>query len=367
MASKSALQSLMVMASIAVMLGVVACSGAGESNSAGASKGADASKGAGASNSAGKQPSRATPAAEPGKAPEPAQHPAGRVTRLPRNSRPWGVAADHKQGLVVVALRKPGRLAVYHPRADKVRVQRGPTARMIDFTGPGGALLVPAEHENTLYTLRVPGLRPSSKVPAGKSPHQAVRVADTTFVSDEFGHAVRALRHGKTVHTFDEPVQPGGVTAAGDRVAAVDVATNTLFVYDARSMKLVDALPAGKGPSHVVPIGGHRVAVCDVRGHAVFTYDIGAQPHRLGRTAVPGRAFWLEADPTTGTIYAALPNTNKIAKLRLRHNGAPQLVSTVPTVRQPISMDLDQVTDTLYVAGHSNGELETIQPSAFGK
>ncbi|WFR65832.1 hypothetical protein P9139_11755 [Curtobacterium flaccumfaciens] len=192
-----------------------------------------------------------------------------------------------------------------------------------------------------------------------------MQVGDTQFVTEEFGHAVRAIRDGKVVKRLTEPVQPGGITAVGDRVVAVDVAANLLFVFDAKTLELVDALPAGKGPSHVVPIGGNRVAVCDVRGNAVLTYDVSGQPRELGRAAVPGRAFWIRADPETGTIYTALSNTNRIAKLSVRSDGSPELDSTVPTVRNPVSFDRDPSSGALYVGGYADSDLQIIPADAF--
>jgi 6-phosphogluconolactonase (cycloisomerase 2 family) len=206
----------------------------------------------------------------------------------------------------------------------------------------------------------------TSADPTRKQPHEAVVVGDTTFVTEEYGHAVRAIRNGRTVADLQQPVQPGGITAVGDRVAAVDVSTNTLFVYDAATLHLLAALPAGKGPSHVVPIGGTRVAVCDARGDQVLTYDLAGSPRALGAAAVPGNAFWIVGDPDTGTIYTALANTNLVAKLRVDASGTPVLVSTVPTVRNPISFDRDMTTGTLYVGGYADSQLQIIPSSAFG-
>ena len=80
---------------------------------------------------------------------------------------------------------------------------------------------------------------------------------------------------------------------------------------------------------------------------------------------MPGRAFWIVADPDTGTIYTALANTNLIAKLRVDGAGKPVLVSTVPTVRNPISFDMDMSTGTLYVGGYADSQLQIIPASAF--
>lgn len=307
-----------------------------------------------------------TPAAEPGTAPEPTTQPVGRVVALPDGSKPWGIAYDPATGLALVALRSPGRLGAYNTRTQAMTITKAPgAARMIDLAAPGGPLLYPAETTDTLARIALPSLDVRGTTPAGRAPHQAVTVGTTVFVTNEFGHAVRALRDGRTVALARQPVQPGGITATSGRVAAVDVATNTLFVYDASSLELVAALPAGEGPSHVVPIGGGRVAVCDVRGNAVLTYDLTGTPRPLGRISVPGRAFWIEANPATNTIYTALSNTNRIVALRVRGDGSMERIASVPTVRQPNSFDLDPSTGTIYVAGYTNAELQIIPANAF--
>ncbi|MBW4043171.1 MAG: hypothetical protein HIU86_13805 [Acidobacteria bacterium] len=306
--------------------------------------------------------------AEPGTAPPVTTPPAGRVVDLPAGTHPWGVAVAARYGTVYLSPRHQDRLDVYDMASGAVRVVEAPgSARMIDLASPDGPLLLPAEDKATLYSLALPSLDVVSSAPTRKQPHEAVVVGDTTFVTEEYGHAVRAIRNGKTVADLPQAVQPGGITAVDGRVAAVDVATSTLFVYDATTLRLLAALPAGQGPSHVVPIGGSRVAVCDVRGDAVLTYDLAGTPHALGRAAVPGRAFWIVADPGTGTIYTALANTNLVAKLRVDGAGRPALVSTAPTVRNPVSMDLDMTTGALYVGGYADSQLQIIPASAFGQ
>lgn len=308
-----------------------------------------------------------TGAAEPGAAPVPARPPTGRVVALPKDTRPWGVVVAPSVGKVYLAPRHRDGLTVVDLATEKARTVPTPgSARMIDLAGPDGPLLLPAEDKATLYRLALPSLKVVESVPTRNHPHQAVAVGATTFVSEEFGHAVGVIRGGRRIAELTQPVQPGGITAVAGRVAAVDVATSTLFVYDATSLKLLAALPAGAGPSHVVPVGGSRVAVCDVRGRAVLTYDLAGTPRALGRAAVPGRAFWLAADPATATVYAALPNTNLVAKVHVGADGAPTLVSTVPTVRQPVSMDLDPDSGTLYIGGYADSTLQIVPTSAFG-
>ncbi|WP_147392068.1 YncE family protein [Amnibacterium setariae] len=307
-----------------------------------------------------------TGAAEPGSAPIPTRTPAGRVVALPAGTRPWGVAVAPFVGRVYLAARHQDAFVVVHLRTNAVQKVAVPgSARMIDLVSTTGPLLLPAEDKATLYELALPSLDVVRSSATKRQPHQAVVVGDTTFVAQEYGHAVRVLRDGRRVADLPEPVQPGGITATDGRVAVVDVATATLFVYDATTLRLLAALPAGEGPSHVTLIGDARVAVCDVRGNAVLTYDLAGAPRRLGRAAVPGRAFWILADPEARTIYAALANTNRIVRLSVDRNGHPTVTGTLPTVQQPISMDLDAASGTLYIGGYAASQLQIAPVSAF--
>lgn len=305
-------------------------------------------------------------AAEPGSAPPVTTRPAGRVVDLPAGTHPWGVVAAPTAGAVYLAARKQDRLVAVDLRTLAVRTKAVPgSARMMDLAAPEGPLLLPGEDTNTVYRLALPSLQVLGSARTRPHPHQAVQVGDTTYVSEETARAVAVIRGDRVVARLPGPDSPGGITAVPGRVAAVDVHANTLFVWDESSHRLLAALPAGKGPSHVVPVGGSRVAVCDVRGHAVLTYDLAGKPRALGRAAVPGRAFWVEADAATGMVYAALSDSNRIAELRVGRDGRPRLVATVPTVRQPISMDLDPATDTLYVGGYADSQLQILPTSAF--
>ena len=347
---------------VIALVTLTGCSSAGTSDAPGAATGS-------AAPSAALTPARpAGPPAEPGTAPALTAAPAGQVIALPSRSAPWGIMAAPGTGQVVVSLRDPGGLGVLDTRTNTLRVVDTPDsaeARHLEVAGPAGPLLLPSEDKNTLYTLALPSLQVLTRTPAGHSPHDAVQVGDRTFVTDEFGHQVSVLQGGRTIATLPQPVQPGGINAADGRVAVADVATATLWVYDATTLAPLAALPAGDGPSHVKPLGGSRVAVVDVSGDAVMTYDLAGTPHQIGRVPVPGRAFGLDTDPATGTIYAVLSNINQVAKLTTDPGGVPKLVGTVPSVRQPNSLTLDPATGALYVAGNVDPQLQIIPSAAF--
>lgn len=304
------------------------------------------------------------PPAEPGTAPPPPATPPGEVIDLPGGS-PEGAAFDPATGIVAVALRAPDRLALLDTASGQVRTVPAPgAARHLVLAGPG-QLLVLGEDTDLLARVSLPSGNVIEQVEVGRQPHDAAQVGDTVFVANEFGHSVGVVRQGRMVRELPGLVQPGGLTAAGDRVAAVDVQGNRLHVFDARTLREVADLPAGQGPSHVRPISGGRVAVVDTRGNAVLTYQVTGEPKQLARLPVPGRAYGLDTDPGRGVVYAALANTNKLARVPVRPDGTLGTARIVDTVRQPNDVVTDPRTGTVYVVGQTGAQVQKIPAPVF--
>ena len=302
--------------------------------------------------------------AEPEQAPRLTADPAGRVRLLPTGA-PEGIAVDPASGVIAVALRDPDRIALVDSASGQLRTQPMPgSARHLVLSRPG-ELLVPAEDVGLLIKVALPQGAITTSVPVGKQPHDAVRVDETVFVSNEFGRSLGVVRDDQMIKTLSGPVQPGGVGATAGRVAVADVVGNQLYVYDARSLQQVAVLPAGSGPSHVRPLSEGLVAVADTRGNAVLVYDLRGQPRQVGRVAVPGRAYGLATDPR-GRAYVTLANTNQVVALQLEPDGSLRTTGTLPTVRQPNSVAYDPKTDTVLVTGAVGSELQTIPAAAFG-
>ncbi|MGH4024351.1 MAG: YncE family protein [Pseudonocardiaceae bacterium] len=302
--------------------------------------------------------------AEPDQAPMLTAEPAGRVRLLPTGA-PEGIAVDPASGVIAVALRDPDRIALVDPANGQLRTQPMPgSARHLVLSQPG-ELLLPAEDVGLLVTVELPDGAITTSVPVGKQPHDAARVDETVFVSNEFGRSLGVVRNDQMVKTLPGPVQPGGVGATAGRVAVADVVGNQLYVYDTRSLQQVAVLPAGSGPSHVRTLSEGLVAVADTRGNAVLVYDLRGQPRQVSRVAVPGRAYGLATDPERGRAYVTLANTNQVVALQLEPDGSLRTTGTLPTVRQPNSVAYDPKTDTVLVAGVVDSELQTVPASAF--
>ncbi len=301
------------------------------------------------------------PAPEPARAPVPVAIPTGRVLAL--GDTPEGVAVDPTTGLVVVALRRPDRLAILDGRAARLlRVVAVPAgARHLTIAGAGSPVLVPGEDTDLLLAVALPAGNVVQSVPVGRQPHDAGTAENRTFVADELGGSVSVVAGGQVIHRFTGPVQPGGVAAAGDRVAVVDVRGAILFVYDAGSLRELGRLPAGNGPTHAVALDDTRVVVADTRGGALLVYSMRPRPRQLARLPLPGAPYGLAFDKTRNQLWVTLTARNEL----VRYDGSSmrRIGPALPTVRQPNSVAVDRQTGRVFVAGAvPEGRLELIDP-----
>ncbi len=276
---------------------------------------------------------------------------------------PEGLAQDPATGIVVVALRRPDRLALVDGRAGRIlRVVAVPgSARHLTIAGAGGPVLVPGEDSDLLVRVRLPVGVVIDQVKVGRQPHDADTSASRIFVADELGSSVSVVAGGRVIHRFSGPVQPGGVAAAGDRVGVVDVRGAHLFVYDATALRELVRLPAGDGPTHAVALDDTRLAVADTRGNALLLYALRPSPRQLSRLPLAGAPYGLAYDSVHNRLWVTLTARNQLMCFdgsTLRRLGSP-----VPTVRQPNSVAVDPETGRVFVAGAMlDGTLELIDP-----
>ena len=301
------------------------------------------------------------PPAEPGDAPAARTDLPGAITALP-GGEPEGAVVDPKTGILAVALRAPDRVALLDP-SGRVRDGAVPGAARHLVSGGPGVVLVPSEDRGTLLQLQLPEGRVTGSIPVGSQPHDAVPTPAGIAVTNEFGGSVALARPGQPVATAGGLVQPGGLTATGGRIAVVDVRTNSLHVLDT-SLRTVAVLPAGRGPSHVRPIDGNRVAVADTRGHAVLTYQITGTPRQTGTTPVPGRSYGLATDPARGLVYTTMADRNEVLRLRVDADGRLVDPRSLPTVAQPNSVAVDP-SGTVFVVGQRGAQVQRLTSQDF--
>lgn len=310
-------------------------------------------------------PPPAPPPAEPGDAPPAAADVSGTITSLPGGS-PEGAVFDPSTDTLAVALRDPDRVALLDTESGRTQTVPAPgAARHLVLAGPGQLLLL-GENSDTVVRMRLPNGEIDAQIPVGRQPHDAAQSGATIFVTNEFSGSVGVIRDAAMVRELPGLIQPGGIAAAGGRVAAVDVRGNNLHVFDATTLREVAVLPAGRGPSHVRSIGQGRVVVADTRGNALYSYQITGDPRQLGQATLPGRAYGLAGDPDRGLVYTTLANTNQVASLRALPDGNLTEVRSVNTVSQPNDVAVDPRSGTVYVIGQGQAQVQALTPSSFG-
>jgi len=303
------------------------------------------------------------PAPEPAEAPAPAAPPAGTVISLPGGA-PEGVVADPVSGVVAVALRKPSRLALIDIRTAQVtRVIPVPgAARHLQLVAPGGPVIVPGEDSDVVakVDLRSGDVLMQTKV--GRQPHDAAAVDGRLYVADELGGTTTVVSpDGAVGPVLPGPVSPGGVAVAAGRVGVVDVRGAQLFVYDAATARPLGQLPAGNGPTHVVPDGSGGVVVSDTRGDALLFFRLGPEPQLVRRVPLKGSPYGLAIDMARRRLWVTLTATNQLTGFDLS-GAADQPFITLPAVRQPNTVAVDAESGRVYVAGAAESNLQVVDP-----
>ncbi len=277
---------------------------------------------------------------------------------------PEGIAADSRSGLAVVSVRNPAQLVLLDLDTGRV-VRRIPIqgpARHLQLARPGGPVLVPEEPIDTLLELALPSGR-SSSIAVGAHPHDAAAAGPFVVVSDEFGQSVSVLKGPRVVATVGGFVQPGGIAAVGPDVAVVDVRANSVTLIDVGARRVLGRLAAGQGPTHVVTGRGGEIYVLDTRGGAIFSYATRPALRLLARLSLPGGPYGVAIDPPRRRLWVTLTAKDELVELSVRA-GAPTVLHTFPTGRQPNTLAVDLRTGRVLVADAGAGSVELIDPPA---
>ena len=303
------------------------------------------------------------PPAEPAASPAPADEPVGRV--IEGDSESEGIAVDPVTGIAAISSREPDRITLLDISAGRVlkEIPTADPARHLSLARPGGPVLTPIEYRDDLLRIELPSGRTSSSVRVGDFPHDAAEVADgRVFVGDEGGDTVSVIAGDSVEAVLPAPEQPGGVAAGGDLVGVVAVAARVISFIDTASLETVAELPAGAGPSHVVAASDGRFYVVDTGGDALLVYGTDPEPALLDRTNLPGSPYGIAIDERRDRIWVTTTADNLLHELEITEL-APKLLDSVPTVRQPNSVGVDERTGTVVVVGRGDGDVQLIDPS----
>ncbi len=298
-------------------------------------------------------------AAEPATAPVTSTAPVGSIRTV--GATPEGIVYDSRSQLVAVAVRDPDRLLLLDPDTLAVRrsVPLPGDVRHLQVSVTGNEVLVPAESARQILEVPLP-TGPVVATTVGKQPHDAVRAANgDVVVGNEFGKSISVLRNGRVLRTISDLTQPGGVVAAGDSVAVVDVGAFSVSTYDLATLKRTGRIGAGKGPTHGVLVGSNRILVSDTRGDALLL-DTVSPLRQTSRLALPGTPYGLAVDARTATVWVTLTALNQVVGVRVTGNRMT-VIARYPTVRQPNTVAVDPGSHRLWVTGTDDGVVQLIR------
>jgi DNA-binding beta-propeller fold protein YncE len=307
---------------------------------------------------------RVTPPASPADSPIPTVAPAGSV--VPVGAGAEGIVVDPATRSVVVGVRDPDALVVLDEDTlrERARIALPGHLRHLVLAGPG-TVLVPDEDSNRLLTVDLPSARITASLVTGTSPHYVVATPDgTLFVADEAGHDVAVVRAGRVVARLPDAVMPGGMAVAGGRLGLVDVASDTLTIYDTTTLARLSSTPLGAGPTHEVADDRGDLVAADTRASALLFSTTAGSPAELARAVprsmpLPGTPYGLAYDPARDRLWVTLTATNQLVGLDTRSE-PPREIARIPTVRQPDTVAVDEATGRLAVAGATDGTVQLV-------
>jgi DNA-binding beta-propeller fold protein YncE len=215
-----------------------------------------------------------------------------------------------------------------------------------------------------VLSVSLPAGQVTATVPVGEYAHDATALADGTIAAaDEHAGELVVVRSGRVVHRYTDLTQPGGVTAAGTRVAVIDVAEHQLSLYETRSPRRVARVAAGDGPTHLVTDRRGRLVVVDTRGERVLLFATEPRLRQVGSARLRGTPYGLAYDATRDRLWVTLTARNQVVGMDLAGD-RPTELARLPTVRQPNTVAVDAATGRVFVASRTDGTVQLVDPPA---
>jgi DNA-binding beta-propeller fold protein YncE len=172
------------------------------------------------------------------------------------------------------------------------------------------------------------------------------------------------VRAGRVVARLPDAVMPGGMAVVGGRLGLVDVASDTLTIYDTTTLARLSSTALGAGPTHEVADDRGDLIAADTRASALLFSTTAGSPAELARAVprsmpLPGTPYGLAYDPARDRLWVTLTATNQLVGLDTRSE-PPREIARIPTVRQPDTVAVDEATGRLAVAGATDGTVQLV-------
>jgi DNA-binding beta-propeller fold protein YncE len=146
------------------------------------------------------------------------------------------------------------------------------------------------------------------------------------------------------------------VVDAGRKRAVVRPRERVLEVYDRATGERVGRVPAGAGPTHVVPGEGGLAYVVDTAGDGLLVFETRDRLRILRRYPLLGAPFGVAFDGRNHRLWVSLTARNQLVELAT--GSRPHRLDVFPTVRQPNTVAVDD--GRVYVTGEADGVLQLL-------
>jgi DNA-binding beta-propeller fold protein YncE len=268
----------------------------------------------------------------------------GKVSRrIPLPSDPEFVAADRR--VVVVVSPSAGAVTLLDRSSLRpIRILRGFGSPHIAELSPDGRYAyVTDDARGQLAVIRLRDGRLLARIPVGAEAHHLAIRADGRRVWLALGESARTIvivdtadpAHPRVVGHFDPgfPVHDLSFTPDGRRVWLTSASSEDIGVFSTRTHRLVDRVPGGAPPQHVVFDGG-RAYVASGYGRRLETAGA-ASGHVLRVVHAPYGSFNLDAAGGFVAAASLLRGTLAIYDHRLRLRRVVQIAPAARDVAIP--------------------------------
>ncbi len=300
---------------------------------------------------------------EPATSPPTSGTPAGTVVRV--GGRAEGVAVDPQTRIAAIGVKGAAGggdvLALVDTRTNRLvrRVPIPSAPRHVELAKPGGPFLVPDEDTDQLSEVdpRTGQIR-STRV--GDQPHDATWSDGAAFTAEEFSATVTEVRNGRKVRTGVVDAQPGGIRAVGDKLAVISVRAYTVELLDRDTLASGGSQNVGYGPSHVVT-DGSRLFIADTRGDGISVFATDPVLKFTARVPVEGSPYGMAIDPRRKRLWVTRTARDEVAEIDISGD-EPRVVRSLPTIRQPNTVGVDEASGRLVIASASDGAVQLLDP-----
>ncbi len=129
-----------------------------------------------------------------------------------------------------------------------------------------------------------------------------------------------------------------------------------LEIYDAATRELLDAAPAGAGPTHVVAGERGLAYVVDTAGDGLLVFETRGRLRIRRRYPLLGAPYAAASDLRNGRLWVTMTASNQLVELAT--SARPHRLGEYPTVRRPYGVAVDPA-GRVYVHGD---QLQRLDP-----